>query len=643
MQASSRDRRIVPDRNRHASKFFSRRFTREKHLLVFLLEFCEIALAPLQRLAMLSDMNETTAIPNDLIACQTLIDKLAKTIQEQTDTITKLKNENAELNLEINELLQQAFRRRSERYIQDPNQLKLDFGNTPGVADAADGLADAVQQAELIVAEHKRRKRSIQKPRHEGLPEHLPRYEVEAAVPEEVKNCASHGERKLIGHDRIETLEMERPKLKVRVTLIPKYVCAGKPECGVAEPPRQIGLVEGNRYGTSIAAEIITGKYGYHLPIYRQQDYFAGCGWTPNRSTLLNILSASAAVLHPFTVYLRGEVLNSELIGTDDTPVTLLLPADIPQAAAGDAKSQRIHQVFSEARAEGKPSVAARMWVYRSLLIPISVFDFTVSRHRDGPDEFLVASEFHGTLMADCYSGYQGITMRSDARIQRGACNAHARRKVYEAREAYPLLSSQLLAMYQELYDIEDRAGAIPITDRQALRDREARPVWDRMRKLMDSDAASQVLPKDKFGQALGYLRNQWEALQKYLSDGRLPIDNNAVEQLMKQVAIGRKNWLFIGSVAAGERAADLLTLVSSAVRNDLDVWAYVKEVLDRLLSGDTDYASLRPDRWGEAHPEAIRTYRQQERRNRADGKRFQRAHRRLTQSPPQTVNISSG
>ena len=141
--------------------------------------------------------------------------------------------------------------------------------------------------------------------------------------------------------------------------------------------------------------------------------------------------------------------------------------------------------------------------------------------------------------------------------------------------------------------------------EREALRAAEARPVWQRMRELLDGEAASRVLPKDKFAEALGYLRNQWDALQVYLGDGRLPIDNNETEQLMKQVAIGRKNWLFVGSVAAGERAADFLTIVSSAVRNDLDVWAYVQDVLDRLLAGDRDYAALRPDCWAASHPRA--------------------------------------
>ena len=159
--------------------------------------------------------------------------------------------------------------------------------------------------------------------------------------------------------------------------------------------------------------------------------------------------------------------------------------------------------------------------------------------------------------------------------------------------------------------------------------------MWQRLRELLDGEAASRVLPKDKFAEALGYLRNHWDELQVYLGDGRLPIDNNETEQLMKQVAIGRKNWLFVGSVAAGERAADFLTLVSSAVRNDLDVWAYVKEVLDRLLAGDRDYAALRPDRWAAAHPEHIRVYRVEERRDRADARQIRRADRRRAASPP--------
>ena len=307
-----------------------------------------------------------TPLPAELAACQALIVGLrqkvneqeyvvveqARAIAEQSEKIAEQNRTIQEQQLTINELLQRAFRHRSERYLEDPNQLKLDFGNTPEAADAAAGLAEAVEEAEIVIAEHKRRKRVPRKPRSEQLPAHLPRYEVEAPVPDDMKHCAEHGERKLIGYDRTETLEFERPKLKVRVTLYAKYICENEPRCGVAQPPREPGLVEGNRYGTSVAAEIVTGKCGYHLPIYREQDYFAGCGWTVDRSTLLNIFRASAELVHPLALYLRGEVLAKWTIGTDETRVTLLLPPEIPEAKEDDPKSRRIHEVFSEARAE---------------------------------------------------------------------------------------------------------------------------------------------------------------------------------------------------------------------------------------------------------------------------------------------------
>ncbi len=293
-----------------------------------------------------------------------------------------------------------------------------------------------------------------------------------------------------------------------------------------------------------------TGKYGYHLPIYRQQDYFAGSGWTPSRSTLLNLLVASAFVIRPLCEHLRRVVLTSGLLGTDDTRVTLLLPKNLPDPKAGDLKSLRVHEVFSEAVAAGKPSVSGRMWAYRGITVLLNVFDFTVSRHRDGPDAFL--ENFSGKLMADCYSGDQQIELRSRGEIQRAACAAHARRKVFDARENYPLESSLLLGQFQQLYDIEDRAKTFSADERLTLRQREATPVWQSMREWLDSDAAARVLPKSNLGGALRYLRNHWEPLRMYLSDGLLPIDNNDVEQLMKQIALGRKNWLFIGSIAAG-------------------------------------------------------------------------------------------
>jgi hypothetical protein len=374
-----------------------------------------------------------------------------------------------------------------------------------------------------------------------------------------------------------------------------------------------------------MAAQIITSKYSYHLPTYRQQDIFAASGWTPSRSTLLNIMAAAASLLKPLAAYFMKLILDSGIVGTDDTRVRLMVPRVIPEAK-GDPRSTRIFEVFNEANETNRPSVLGRMWGYRGVTVPLTAFDFTVSRHRDGPD--LILADYEGVLMGDCFSGYAGIDTRTASRVVHAACVTHARRKVFLASDEYPAESSYLLALFRRIYAIETRATNYSSEARQELRMQVAKPIWDRMKQWLDSDAAWNVLPKGEFGKSLGYLRNHWDAFQVYLTDGRLPIDNNDVEQLMKQIATGRKNWLFIGSVAAGEQAADLLTLVCSAIRNDLDVFSYINDVIIRLLAGETDYESLRPDIWKQSHPAAIRQYRADERRDRVDRKLFRRAGR---------------
>ena len=570
-------------------------------------------------------MTKELVLPNDLAACHALIAKQQRLIQRQTDLLEDQKIEIAKLAKERDAALQLAFRKKIERYLADPKQFVLDFGDSPEVVDAAEGIADAALET---VAGYERRKQVTEKARSEQLPAHLPRYEVKLDVPEHQKICATHGERQVIGYDWQETLEVVPPKLVVRRTGIPKLACPKAPECGVVEAPRPVGLVEGNRYDTSVAAEIMVAKYAYHVPVYRQQDMFASCGWTPSRSTLLNVLEAAAHLIRPLVAHLREVVRAGPIIGTDDTTVTLVVKDTPPPLDPDDPKAARAREVIAAAQAELRGSITARMWVYRSITAPINVFDFTVSRHRDGPDLFL--DGFAGSLMADCYSGYEAVRTKSDGRIIRAACVAHARRKVFDSRANHPVHAAMLLEMFQTLYDIEDRAKALPAAERQQLRNIEARPIWTRMQEYLASEAVSNVMPKEPFGQAITYLRNQFEHLLVYLDDGLLPIDNNETEQLMKQVALGRKNWMFIGSVAAGYRAADLMSLVSSAARNDLDVFLYVKDVLDRLLAGETDYDALRPDVWKQAHPEAIRIYRQEERRSRADAKAVKRARRRI-------------
>lgn len=573
------------------------------------------------------------SLPPDVPACHALIAAKDALLVEQTNVIVtlqsaqeRLSQENVELNLTIQKLLAQLQGHRRERH-EDPAQQQLAFGG-----DVADGLADAAAEQAEAFEEITVRRRKSRKPRNEQLPEHLPRYEVTAEVPAEEQHCAEHGAKQIIGYDVTERLEFERPKLRVRVTKYPKFACPAHPECGVAQPPRpENPLVEGDRYDTSIAAEIVTAKYAYHLPVYRQQDWFAGSGWMPDRSTLLNIQASAAYVLEPLYEHYADHVRTAPVIPTDETRVMLLLPPEIPPAG-DEQRSQRIHEVLSKARAENKTHVSARMWVYRSLgEHGANVFDFTVSRHRDGPAEFL--KHFTGTLLGDCYSGFESIVLDSDSRVVRAACHAHARRYIYEAREYHPREAAQLLAWYRQLYDVEDQARAKSPEEVLALRQQQSVPVMNQLRAWLDGDAARSVLPKSRLGEAVRYLNNQWEPLSVFLRDGRVPIDNNETEQLMKQVATGRKNWLFIGSAEAGRRAAILLTIVSTAHRYHLDIWLYVKDVLDRLLAGESDLAALRADRWAAAHPEAVRPYRVEEARYRADAKATRRARYRLLES----------
>ena len=387
----------------------------------------------------------------------------------------------AKLEKERDAALQLAFRKKVERYVNDRQQFLLDFGDSPEVADAAAGIADAALE---MVGSYERRKPATEKPRSEALPAHLPRYEV-----------------------------------------------------------------------------------------------------------------------------------------------TLITPQEMPAFDPGDPKSARAREVIAAALEPRRASVTARMWAYKSVTAPINLFDFTVSRHRHGPE--IVLSGFEGTILADCYAGYESIELGSAGKIRRAACVAHARRKVFESRNNHPAHAALLLDLFQRLYDIEDRAKSFTPDDRRSLRQSESLPIWDEIGDSLASDAVANVMPKEPFGQAITYLRNNIEALRVHLDDGLVPIDNNDTEQLMKQVALGRTNWMFIGSIDAGNRAADLMTLVSSAVQNDLDVFLYLKDVLDKLLGGSRDFEAMRPDVWKLAHPEAVRIYRQDERRHRAEVKSAKRAKRR--------------
>lgn len=565
-------------------------------------------------------------LPRDIASCHALLQTQSETIASQNEKLEALATEMEKLRKLLSHFVN--GHRSEKRILPAESQACLPFDNSEEFQAAQ---AEAEAQAEAIVQTYTVTRTVAKKKRNESLPSHLPRVERVVEGNETQKNCAAHGARKVIGYDATETLVYKRPELYVLVKKYPKYACPGNPACGVASPERPTALVEGDRYDTSVAAAVVEAKWFHHLPIYRHQDVFAGSGWTPSRSTLLNLVSQVQFVIAPFIAYMTRLVQQDVGVGIDDTGCRMLLPQTEPDVVPGDAKSRRLAEKVAEARAKGESSLLAKMWVYSGLyLARYNIFDFRVSRHRDGPDDFFRHSRC--TVQGDCFSGNLSVVLRSDERLTFAACWGHARRKVVEAT-TYVKEGELLLGMIQALYDIETRAKELPWQERQALRQRESTIVLNAMKCWLDTRPLTEVLPKSDFAEALRYIRNHWQELNAYVRDGRIPIDNNSVEQLMKQVAMGRKAWLFVCGVAGGEQSAMMMTLVSSARRHDLDVGVYVKDVLDQLLAGCTDYDRLLPDVWKQSHPEAIREYRVEERRDKAERKQFQAARRRLAAS----------
>ena len=609
---------------------------------------------------------ESEPLPNDVDACHQLIAKLQsrvgeqatelhqrateltlkdKLIEEQAHSVLELKAEHdkldeqvIDLNLTIEKLLKQLYGRKSERRVDGEGQLFLNLGETP-TPEVASALEDAIREAHQIVddAEATKKNRKKKRPARSDrkLPEHLPRYERVVDLPEDKREGLT-----LIGYDEVETLECTGMELKVRVTKYAKYARRGdktrvNASPSIISPERPTGLVEGDRFDASIGVEVVAWKYFYHLPFYRQQDLFAGSGWTPSRSTLVNIETAVEFALRPLAEYLRGVLKQDRTVSCDDTGVLLITPKTMPDLS-NHPRGERIGEVLKNAIESGKPSINANMWGYYASRLPVVAFDFTVSRHRDGPDDVL--SDFEGNLLGDCWSGFQKIDIRSDSRITFAACWTHARRKIDECRTAFPEQVAKLESLIRVLYEVEDQIKELDDDQRLARRQSLSRHVLGLIAEYLGSESmqSPSVLPKSNLGQAAAYVRRHWDALNRFTEDASIPIDNNDCEQLMKRVATGRKNWLFKGSVAAGERAANLLTIIGSAIRNDLDVRAYLDDVLRRALAGKTDWSALTPHVWKSQHPESIRQYRQDERRQAVDRKRTRRARRRLlTKSTP--------
>jgi len=540
-------------------------------------------------------MSQTEALPNDLQACHALIEQQDNVNQSLAEALEKAK-------FEIEQLKRYIYGQRSERHFADDSQLTL-FAEE--ATDAPEPEAAAEELEEEIT--YRRRKRS----KSDRFPENLPREVQTIDVPAEDRLCpCCREEMPVIDTDVRERLEYIPAKMLVHELHYLKRACGKcKQTVKVAPPPESdanaASLTAGSRYGFGVTAQIILGKYADHLPLYRLEDVFARAGVVIPRSTQVDLLDAAADLLAPLMCRLKTLLLGSPVLGMDDTPVRL-----------------------QDTSLPGKMRTA-RFWLARGREeAPYNVFFFHDSRERDGPSRFL--GDYRGWVTVDAYGVNDGVYLGSGDRILASCCHAHARRKFEAAKGNDPRRAVRGLTFYRQLYDIEDRGRELSAEDRLALRRAESLPILQDFKSWLDTcrDDAK-VLPKSAIGGAVRYALNQWKPLLTFTTDGRLPIDNNDTERDLRRLTIGRKNWLFIGSLPAGDVAATMYTVIASAARHQVDLWAYLDDVLRQLAGGSTDLDALLPDRWAAAHPESIRTYRQAEQALRAAKTKLRRARRR--------------
>jgi len=498
------------------------------------------------------------SLPTDLTQCHALIQEFSATLQEERRLRMQLEQR-------VEQLLRRLYGPRAERV--DPGQLVL-FGEqvtaAPETGEASEEEAAAPQAAA--------RRSHGRKP----LPHDLPRKRIVHDVPAEEKVCPECGrDKKCIGEEVSEQIEYVPASVFILEHVRPKYACACCQEhVTVAEKPAKV--IEKGLPGPGLVAHVLTSKYCDHLPLYRQEFMLARHGVELSRKTLCGWVLKSAEKLEPLIEAMKREVLASHVIHTDDTPVRV----------QGDGKDGPF---------------TGRFWVYvGDETHPYTVYHYTPSRKRDGPAGFLEG--YRGYLQADAFGGYDGIY--ASGGVVEVACWAHARRKFYEARSTDPNRAHRVLAWIRQLYDVEKDAKKLDAGQRRAMRQEHSKPLFEGVEdtkgfKTWLDEQQSLVLPKSPIGEAIAYALHNWTALTRYLDDGILAIDNNAAEQALRGIAIGRKNWLFLGSDRGGRAAAVHYSLIQSAKRHRLDPFAYLRDVLLRITTAPfADLRELFPDRW---------------------------------------------
>jgi transposase len=443
------------------------------------------------------------------------------------------------------------------------------------------------------------------------FPAFLPVVRHEHKLIGEECSCGRCGQPRTIINTLItKQIEIDPAKAHIEEHVRYTYACqkcrAGSEMHTTAKPPTPL---EKSPFGASVLALIIALKFERHLPTYRHQEMLlTPLGIWLSRPLLANLLQGVATVLRPVADCLLQEILNSYVMQADETPIKYL---------GGEPGKASTGQLF------GYAGDAAHRFLY---------YDYRPDRSRAGPAEVL--AHYQGVLLTDGYAIYESLVKSSQGRLVAAACWMHARREFDEARAttSHPLVE-ETLARIRLLYDVEDRAKELSPEDRHALRERESRPLVERLFARMDEEYAA-LRPTSQLAKAVQYSLNRRRELSRFLDDGRIELDTGLLERSMRGPALGRKNFLFFGSLSGGRTAATLYSVVQSAKLYHLDVTAYLTDILRRLpiiLPTDTPALhELLPDRWAATHPQHVLQARQQESREALEHRRQRRSQRRL-------------
>ncbi|NNH76949.1 IS66 family transposase [Acinetobacter sp. ANC 5380] len=417
-------------------------------------------------------------------------------------------------------------------------------------------------------------KATANKPKRRPLPDHLPTLRIEHEPASTQCSCGCTLRR--IGEDISEKLNFRPAQFYKEQHIRGKWVCD---QCDILTQQAMPAYVIDKGIATpELLSHVLVSKYADHLPLYRQRQIFLRAGVDLSRSTLSDWIGRCGVELEPLTNALKQVVLQQQVLHADETPVTIMQMGD-------DEKKPKKGYVWAYATTQYNPVHAV-------------IYDFQPSRSGQHAEEFLKG--WQGHLVCDDYSGYKARFKSGDV-IEVG-CMAHARRKFHELHvTGKSQIAEQALLMIQRLYAIE--AELRKNTDgtaehRREYRQQYSQPVMQQLYEWLNQHQLT-VPSSSPTARAINYSLKRWPALSRYLDNGNLPIDNNWLENQMRPWALGRKNWLFAGSLRSGQRAANIMTLIQSAKLNGLDPYAYLSDVLKRLPTHKvTQIEELLPHRW---------------------------------------------